>query len=244
MGKIRLLIQFTIFSFFVFASSMASASLITYVFEAEIGPVNSATGTLTDRFQEGSLISGLYAVDLNQTGKVLGDGSRVLYDFRPAYYSYAIALDGLFFVGQDFDVSITNDGGPSGEDEYAAQFGRVSDSDSYPTFAGIALSQLILGMFENGFGDALDSTELSWLAPEVNDFDNTDSGSITLVDGNPVDGPNFGFFQSQVSLTRLESLAPPIPAVPAPAASWLFGTGLIGLIAFTKRKKLAKPLNR
>jgi len=30
-----------------------------------------------------------------------------------------------------------------------------------------------------------------------------------------------------------------IPAVPVPAAIWLFGTGLIGLIGFTKRRKAA-----
>ena len=30
-----------------------------------------------------------------------------------------------------------------------------------------------------------------------------------------------------------------VAAVPAPAAIWLFGTGLIGLIGFTKRRKTA-----
>ena len=45
----------------------------------------------------------------------------------------------------------------------------------------------------------------------------------------------FGYIDFEVSPDRFA----PIPAVPVPAAVWLFGTGIIGLIGFSRRRKSA-----
>ncbi len=85
-------------------------------------------------------------------------------------------------------------------------------------------------------------------------FDANYVGTGTAIGGNPMaDGP-FGGFNANFDVLTLSnpggtanSIAPfcevgvcaPPPAVPVPAAVWLFGSGLLGLVGVARRKKMA-----
>ena len=50
-------------------------------------------------------------------------------------------------------------------------------------------------------------------------------------------GTSFGAPHFDVVLDNLSAVTTPVSTVPVPAAVWLFGSGLIGLIGFARRKK-------
>jgi hypothetical protein len=60
-------------------------------------------------------------------------------------------------------------------------------------------------------------------------------GSETAVDQNGLGSS----YYSNLELSRISGVSPSVSAVPAPAAAWLFGTALIGLVGFSKRRKAA-----
>ena len=57
--------------------------------------------------------------------------------------------------------------------------------------------------------------------------------SIALFRSNPDD-----FFTNFIN-TKVKEIKDSVPAIPVPAAFWLFGTALVGLIGFGKRRKAA-----
>ncbi|MDH5571483.1 MAG: VPLPA-CTERM sorting domain-containing protein [Gammaproteobacteria bacterium] len=56
------------------------------------------------------------------------------------------------------------------------------------------------------------------------------------IGGSPMDNGPFEGFNANFDITSLTVVTPPDP-VPVPAAVWLFGSGLIGLVGFARRKK-------
>ena len=59
---------------------------------------------------------------------------------------------------------------------------------------------------------------------------------IRLIHKNAFDQPNMSFFWWGISF---DNVSLTVSAVPVPAAVWLFGTALVGLIGFGRRKKAA-----
>lgn len=126
-------------------------------------------------------------------------------------------------------------GGGSGSDTRVEQTGGLASWDSpFDAFNITVRNGQVLGL-------TMDLTTVAQLAGVgyttgtafiVTDFSNT--AGITGfeyfdLDGNPLSGD----FSSRDGLTLYD---PSI--VPVPAAAWLFGSGLIGLIALARRKKL------
>jgi len=62
-------------------------------------------------------------------------------------------------------------------------------------------------------------------------------GAPPIIDFGPLEAGGSQFFIDSFNGTL--SLSEPPPAVPLPAALWLFGTALIGLVGFSKRRKAA-----
>jgi hypothetical protein len=61
---------------------------------------------------------------------------------------------------------------------------------------------------------------------------------VLLIDVGPAQS-GFPFGEADIDAVGAISSAPPVNPVPLPAAVWLFGTALIGLLGFSKRRKAA-----
>jgi hypothetical protein len=73
-------------------------------------------------------------------------------------------------------------------------------------------------------------------APNGNEFAQGDGFGIG---GNPMaDGP-FGGFNANFDMTAMTNVVITPTAIPVPAAVWLFGSGLLGLVGIARRKKQA-----
>lgn len=59
---------------------------------------------------------------------------------------------------------------------------------------------------------------------------------VRLTDDPDLDGQTGNTVGADIDAVGAISSAPPVPQVPVPAAVWLFGTALIGLVGFGKRK--------
>jgi len=115
-----------------------------------------------------------------------------------------------------------------------------------------ASSQLGDGLVELQRGATLGNT--GWVINDTNeftfDFGPTDlevfvNGTLELDIAGLFNNGRFAFYnfsQAGVTYAGLEKETgsfPPVPAIPVPAAVWLFGTALIGLVGFSKRRKTA-----
>ena len=61
------------------------------------------------------------------------------------------------------------------------------------------------------------------------------------IGGDPMTSSAFGNYNANfdISSVHLDSFVPTPAAVPVPAAVWLFGSGLLGLVGIARRKKKA-----
>ena len=57
------------------------------------------------------------------------------------------------------------------------------------------------------------------------------------IGGTPMDNGPFEFFNANFDMTSITIVAP--AAVPVPAAVWLFGSGLLGLVGVARRRKMS-----
>lgn len=102
------------------------------------------------------------------------------------------------------------------------------------------ISGLTMSLFNtNGtLGNMQDDTQIgASLTSGESSFDNLSSGNYyTKVTGNAT-GTHGGYYSIQMMADPI--LAPVVTAVPVPAAAWLLGSGLIGLVGVSRRKQQA-----
>jgi len=76
---------------------------------------------------------------------------------------------------------------------------------------------------QNGYGTTINMLSLG-----------TDDG----IGGSPIDHGVFQGYSANFDITSITTGSiSPISTVPVPAAAWLFGSGLIGLVGLARRKK-------
>jgi hypothetical protein len=140
------------------------------------------------------------------------------------------ASDGTY-VGPTVPGTVTGPGG------YAGYLGlgpnpvvtTAYNTTSLCTRAGVANDGACLGLAPSGGFPLINDT-----AANANDFVANLGGTIG---GNPmIDGP-FASSNANFDITTLTLTGLTITAIPVPAAVWLFGSGLLGLVGVARRKK-------
>jgi hypothetical protein len=117
--------------------------------------------------------------------------------------------------------------------EYKVSF----DLSAYPVYGGPNLGYTkcapfclsVLGVTAGSASGEFSGISVAYLTHAL--LFTADSTTSTVKFKNLYDGDGWGNYP------HLDNVS--VGAVPAPAAVWLFGTGLIGLIGFTKRRKAA-----
>ena len=108
---------------------------------------------------------------------------------------------------------------------------------AYNTTNSIACNAGCLGVSPSGFLPLVVDT-----ATNINDFTANTGGTIggSPMQAGPFEGASANFDITVLTFTGQDNVAIgpfPVSEVPVPAAVWLFGSGLIGLIGIARRKK-------
>lgn len=214
------------------------------------------TGSILGSYGAGA---GIIDAELTDTGLLLVyDSTGHIRQFDPLTGAYA---GPSFFVGEGaLDIEVTANevlvGIGSAIERYSLLYGGYMGN----IFTGMAIKDMEL----TASGDILVSDwdvmqEFSLLSgaptdfqfdPELpmrNNFEIAANGDIFVSDGisallrYSATGTFLDVAFTSAGLRDIEFLpaAVPIPAVPIPAAVWLFGSGLLGLVGMTRRKKAA-----
>jgi hypothetical protein len=142
-------------------------------------------------------------------------------------------LDEYFYFLMDFDLSIT--GGLLQLSSIDLGYGDLDATGSSDAETSV---ESALGAFEPDNNGIIEIYETVQYGSQTADS-HTLGSLITAMDfevdisGDVIPGSTAGL--STFSLTF--NLVEPPPPVPVPAAVWLFGTALIGLVGFSKRRK-------
>ena len=166
---------------------------------------------------------------LNDAGQVTGYAQRYNGTAAAGYsaWLYDDDLDQTFF--QDFSVR-SSDGYSYSNAQYLGDDGLMLGN--YELFD---IDDSSLGYYAFSFTIEDGFTELGLL---VNDLD--DAGWLSLsyaLSSNEAEQIIGTGILNDTASTAAYLLTPHVSAVPVPAAAWLFGSGLIGLVGFARRKK-------
>jgi len=129
-----------------------------------------------------------------------------------------------------------------------AQLAIFDDSDQ--SYQGLSLDVQIGDIVgfagPNGFGDHTATNTTTALSLTLTGSDNfilglsTDNGANWLADTNVIqlgaNGYRVEFLDGLNNVIQVDVQV--IPAIPVPAAVWLFGSGLLGLVGIARRKAL------
>jgi hypothetical protein len=234
---------------FTISISQVHASMIAFKFEGELTQVDS---TLSDTFSTGERFSGTYTFD----DETPYDESLIHGSIPSADFSNAISK--MSFSSGNYNASATNgkisqvfnDG-----DRYFASFEPVSGS-AVRDFVPDEINVFWRGI---GLGNPDVLIDSPGYEPLINVFNWDPFGAPPLFDaqgnpartfdeplfdaeGNPVDpirengNFDFSFINDDQQAVSIEGKLTSVNVVPIPAAVWLFGSGLLGLIGFTKSK--------
>ena len=201
----------------ILSLSNVHASLVTYQLEGELTLVDSE---LSSEFSVGDTFRMAYTFDTNIPAEER-QGSGAL--------EYSDVISAMSFSSGKYTASGTR----------GTVFVGFNEPDTYQAFF-IPLS----GDIREGFSPFVMLLDMSL----DESFDIEDFGSFLPEDTNFFTPEQFGQF-TLVFEDNSASLRPSsfiitgdissVTVVPIPAAVWLFGTGLMGIIGFTKRKKIS-----
>jgi hypothetical protein len=173
-------------------------------------------------------------------------------DLQPVPYNYSLKMDMDLFSLAGFDFEFNSDaqflfqGAAAGIEttlnqqrsfSLSAEFDDISDLIGFdiPTTSGIAIPPTGISSSRGDFEENLitSSTGLQFLM--LNTWSVVfDTGQVAQI--VPMGSSN-GLVTLSYEYTQFPD--PPIPEVPVPAAIWLFGTGLVGLVGFNRRRNSA-----
>jgi len=232
----------------VSATTSIQAAPVTYNFSGVITNYTFNTAFTSDPFGSsigpGTMFTGSYTYDPNeQLGSTVSSTSTT-YRFFTSSSSMNVQIASLDLTNGDNNsrIVITNDF--SGSDSYLAQsvstgagvgaeVGSIPESiigDSLLSFGTILLSDSTGAVFTN--------MDLPETLPSLDMFDNP--SFFWGLESSMIDCPDPDFCNEIITEIytfegTLSSLS--VSSVPVPAAVWLFGSGLIGLIGVARKKK-------
>ncbi|MFC1560703.1 VPLPA-CTERM sorting domain-containing protein [Pseudomonadota bacterium] len=209
-------------------SGQVSASPLYYTFSGSVNRSFDVTGVINDTFGTsdiaGNPVEYVFLVDFEVQGLLkLNDGTT--YTLRDSVNS-VYELDNFFSDLISGSLLDEKDGGSYNSPKQAAAYIYGSSGKGIASTTPNA-TRLLAGSADNRI-DLLGRGLLfnEWIV-----------GTSIIAEENSFDSNNqYSVIASDLILTRI---SPSLSPVPAPAAIWLFGTGLIGLVGFSKRRKAA-----
>lgn len=231
MFNLRSFIRFIFISLAILASGEAHSVLITYEFEGTFDSNYS-----NSLFNSGDTFTGSYTFESTSTATFTHPDSSL--DTQTVAISNTLPgtfwkVDVFSSAISDFSVSGTNgvisvgDNTASFGDRYSATLS--SPGATLPGGLGFNFFQIDLQDLSSDGADMLSDGAFQSLPNLALAIPNRTRGRFF------VSGDTGGCTQCYFTLTSLTGISP----VPIPAAAWLFGTALIGLVGFGKRRKVA-----
>ena len=222
-------------SSFSVANALTGFSLFTFdPFDTALGSLNRVTFN----------IEGMVILNAIATPNLIPQG---LAGPQPVPYDYTLRMDMDVFRLAGFDFDFTSDAQFyfSGTDPGAGanivqtqQFSLTAEFDEFtdifgfdiPTTSNNYIPPLSIASSRSDFEENLITSSLGLQFQMLNIWH---INSIAAVSAQIIP------MGSSAGLVTLSYDYTPIPEVPVPAAIWLFGTGLVGLVGFSKRRKVA-----
>lgn len=217
----------SLFALIVLAAPAAQAGLVTVDFTVTVNSASADTGVSV-----GDTLAGSYTYDDATVGMYTPPFSQfhpAVMDYFSAVTGFEIDINGTAFGATDGDIQYRDSVNPlfTGGDQFS-----VFDNNS-TLYGELNPSRLLTTLSLSGDGPA-----------SVMDFGTTDPNPLLTV--LPTDFPDlsifmgFGPYQGSIYSTisgslTVTSISPAV--VPLPAAAWLFGSGLLGLLATGFRKR-------
>ena len=205
-------------SVFSFITTSSHATLITFGFAGTVSSISDVTNALGGSVDVGTVFSGQY----NFESTTAGTSSSIGTNYFSAVTSATVTIGGNKFDRSGLNSIITVADGAM----VASSSGIVVQADIYkvviPLFSQFAFSITLFDSTNTAFNDMT----LPLVPPDIAKFD-------------PM--PNqFEIHEQLPSGTiGIAGIITSIYSVPVPAAVWLFGSGLLGLVCVAKRKKAA-----
>ena len=205
-------------SVFSFITTASHATLITFGFTGTVSSIRDVTNALGGSVDVGTVFSGQY----NFESTTAGTSSPIGTNYFPAVTSATVTIGGNKFDRSGPNSTITVADGAM----FTSSSGSVVQADIYqvviPLFTEFAFSITLVDSSNTAFNDMT----LPLVPPDIAKFD-------------PM--PHQFEIHEQVpsGTIYIAGIITSIYSVPVPAAVWLFGSGLLGLVCVAKRKKAA-----
>lgn len=212
-------------SVFSFITTSSHATLITFGFAGTVSSISDVTNALGGSVDVGTVFSGQY----NFESTTVGTCSPICTSYFPAVTSATVTIGGNKFDRSGLNSTITVADGAM----FASSSGIIVQADIYqvviPLFTEFAFSITLVDSFNTAFNDMT----LPLVPPDIAKFDPQNN----MLLGMP---HQFEIHEQVPSGTiGIAGIITSIYSVPVPAAVWLFGSGLLGLVCLAKRKKAA-----
>jgi hypothetical protein len=218
------------------SSTIGGSPTSSSISGATLSGTNPLSGNLID-------IGDGFGSSFSMSGDQNGDRGNLFSD-----YSFNITNNSATDQYQViFAINFNNFANADGTDAFAdSQISITNETASAEVFFSDLTSDVFFGDKENGislasFGASLSDSGTLNLELLLNPLGVIDLSGINELKGDVFDNMSQfnGELSSFISVASVVNLTNPPTVVPVPAAVWLFGSGLLGLVGIAKRKKAA-----
>ena len=211
-------------SVFSFITTSSHATSITFGFAGTVSSISGVTNALGGSVDVGTVFSGQYNFESTTAGTSSSIGTN--------YFS-AVTSATVTIGGNKFDRSGVNSTITVADGAMVASSSGIVQADIYkvviPLFSQFAFSITLFDSTNTAFNDMT----LPLVPPDIAKFDPQNNMLLGM--------PHQFEIHEQLPLGTIgiAGIITSIYSVPVPAAVWLFGSGLLGLVCVAKRKKAA-----
>lgn len=212
-----------------------AASVDDFIFDGNIYTIDEATGSATKVFSSSFGSEGAIAFNPADGHAYVVGGGLVQWDLTTGTATRLgslpnIDISGLAYIGETlYGV------GNIFDSLYTIDTSTVTATEVGPLGVDIGFSEVLFGG-SSVAGLTYDGTQLL-MVTRAGETSTSLGGGVYTVD--PVTGSATlnALFSSELLNKDIGGVAAKTQVIPVPPAVWLFGTGLIGLIGFARRKK-------